>query len=408
MAISDIRREDVLGAIALLDDPVDGPEIRKQLHFGRALAYRLVHSGRFYDSKTVVGIAHGLGAGRKYLTSQDFSGGFESVVTLLKRRGFFVDSGVLHDISQLRVDRTHGRPAPYQYVVLLWAIARARAGLPRMVPFQDVRDELADILAPFAVAQTGPDPVMPWIALDGSLLWELEKPAGAQPVSESHVKSLNLAAGLSKSVYDRISDEDTWPERARKAFVAAAVDVVANLTGSEPGFLPLLQQLGLADLGSTTDVGRSPEVADAIAAVESVSNPRRMFGTRLTAAQKTAIEERAVQVTRDCLEDEFGYSTKDVGNTESYDVHATKGQEFVKVEVKGTTTDGAEVVLTSNEVDLHRAEHPNNALAVVRNITLDRSGDQPAATGGELVLSMPWEVDKGELTPIVYKYRTGF
>jgi hypothetical protein len=45
--------------------------------------------------------------------------------------------------------------------------------------------------------------------------------------------------------------------------------------------------------------------------------------------------------------------------------------------------------LTRNEVNLHRVEHPNNALAVVRNITLDRSGDQPVASGGELVLVMP-------------------
>ena len=37
---------------------------------------------------------------------------------------------------------------------------------------------------------------------------------------------------------------------------------------------------------------------------------------------------------------------------------------IVKGEVKGTTAEGAEVVLTRNEVKLHRAEHPNNALGV--------------------------------------------
>jgi len=152
----------------------------------------------------------------------------------------------------------------------------------------------------------------------------------------------------------------------------------------------------------------SPEVSDAIAAVESVSNPRRKFlRRRLTAEENAAIEERAVVVTRKHFEDELGYKTEDVGKRESYDVHATKGQEVVKVEVKGTTTDGAEVVLTRNEVNLHRAEHPNNALAVVRNITLDRSGDQPVATGGELVLVMPWEINEGGLIPIAYDYRTG-
>ena len=148
-------------------------------------------------------------------------------------------------------------------------------------------------------------------------------------------------------------------------------------------------------------------MSDAIAAVESVSNPRRKFGRRFTAAENAAIEEGAVLVTREHFENELGYSTKDVGKIASYDVHATKGDQVVKVEVKGTTTDGAGVVLTRNEVNLHRAEHPNNALAVVCNIALDRSGAQPVATGGELVLVMPWEINEGGLIPIAYDYRTG-
>jgi hypothetical protein len=157
-------------------------------------------------------------------------------------------------------------------------------------------------------------------------------------------------------------------------------------------------------------IGRSgsPEVSDAIAAVESVSNPRRKFGRpHFTAEENTAIEERAVLVTREHFENELGYKTEDVGAYESYDVRASKGQEVIKVEVKGTTTAGAQVVLTRNEVSLHRAQHPHNALAVVRNITLDRGGDRPVASGGELVLMMPWSINEGELVPIAYDYRTG-
>jgi hypothetical protein len=157
---------------------------------------------------------------------------------------------------------------------------------------------------------------------------------------------------------------------------------------------------------SITGVGESPAVADAIAAVESVSNPRRKVGRRFTAAENAVIEERAVVVTKEYFENELGYETEDVGAKLSYDVHATRGQEVVKVEVKGTTTDGAVVVLTRNEVNLHRAEHPKNALAVVRNITLDRTGDQPIATGGDLVLVKPWKINEDGLSPIAYDYRT--
>jgi hypothetical protein len=64
------------------------------------------------------------------------------------------------------------------------------------------------------------------------------------------------------------------------------------------------------------------------------------------------------------------------------------------------------VVLTQNEVNLHRLEHPNNALAVVRNIVLDHNGDRPIATGGDLVLVMPWKIDEAVLSAIAYDYRT--
>jgi hypothetical protein len=56
---------------------------------------------------------------------------------------------------------------------------------------------------------------------------------------------------------------------------------------------------------------------------------------------------------------------------------------------------------------LHEAEHPNNALAIVRHIILHRSGEQPMATGGELTLEIPWKLDPGRLQPIAYRYRTG-
>jgi Domain of unknown function (DUF3883) len=149
------------------------------------------------------------------------------------------------------------------------------------------------------------------------------------------------------------------------------------------------------------------EVLDAaIAAIESVSNPRRTFGRGLTADETKAVEQRAVQVTRDHFH-ALGFETEDVGSIASYDVQATKDEQTIKVEVKGTTSDGAAVLLTANEVELHRSEHPNNAFAVVRRIALDRSMDESTATGGELELEMPWKVDPDRLEPIAYRYRTG-
>jgi hypothetical protein len=570
VAAGDIKHSDVLRAIDLHNDPTQ-QELVRSLRFEEATKFRLVHDGRFYESKEIAGIAHGIATGQ-FWNRDDLSGGMRSDqgAGILSNLGFLIDDGPLFELEHLRVDRTHGRPAPYQYVVLRWAIARARSGLPRMVPFNDARDELAQILAPFALAQTAPDPAMPWFALRNSSWWELQVPTTPSGLTDADVQPLNLVAGLSESRYDRLRDD--------AAFAGAAVDVIGRMIGEEPAYDQLLDRLGLAplagevrsapaqhhedtsanprkadgsralivtwnpdkgewakvpggyhyaieqtargetvmedwstgvrthgvfrgdrafllqqgnkgrgiiasgtalgeiyqiphwdpenhpgELANTVDInwecvlpvedilpkeelnrqlpaiywsppgsgvlikdeladqleelwsnhlagiGRSgsPEVSDAIAAVESVSNPRRKFGRRFSAAENAAIEERAVLVTREHFENELGYETEDVGAYESYDVRASKGQEVVKVEVKGTTTDGAQVVLTRNEVNLHRVEHPNNALAVVRNITLDRSGDQPIATGGELVLVMPWEINEGGLIPIAYDYRTG-
>ncbi len=113
MAMWQILPEHVLGAMALLDDPVEGPRLRQQLHFGPARSYRLLYEGRFYDSKAVVGIAHGLSpaAVDRDGGTPGFSGGDSGAGQVLTRLGFYVDYRWLYEISKLRVDRTHGRPA---------------------------------------------------------------------------------------------------------------------------------------------------------------------------------------------------------------------------------------------------------------------------------------------------------
>jgi hypothetical protein len=45
-----------------------------------------------------------------------------------------------------------------------------------------------------------------------------------------------------------------------------------------------------------------------------------------------------------------------------------------------------------------------------RRVLLVEFGDNPpalTATGGELVLEMPWKLDPDRLQPIAYRYRTG-
>jgi Domain of unknown function (DUF3883) len=167
------------------------------------------------------------------------------------------------------------------------------------------------------------------------------------------------------------------------------------------------------DVGQAEQVGEnpaaagdSPEVNDAVAAIDEISRPRMpQRPSRLTAAENKAVEQHAVRLVRDYLESELHYETEDVGAFKSYDIHATKaGSPPLMVEVKGTTSDGSEVVLTANEVRLHNAEYPNTAFAVVCHIALDKAG--PTTSGGTLDLKMPWKPDPDRLHAIAYRYRT--
>jgi hypothetical protein len=62
---------------------------------------------------------------------------------------------------------------------------------------------------------------------------------------------------------------------------------------------------------------------------------------------------------------------KDVSGEESYDFYCRTGDLEAVFEVKGTTSHGDTIILTRNEVDLHKERHPNNCLIVVRDIVLN-------------------------------------
>jgi hypothetical protein len=167
----------------------------------------------------------------------------------------------------------------------------------------------------------------------------------------------------------------------------------------------LLGDVYAADVAAPGET--APEVVDAVTAAEEMAEPRRRRqgrGYRLNAAERLAIEQHAVRLAREYLEeDERGFTTTDVGAKESYDIDARKDGQRLFVEVKGTVSAGVEVILTKAEVELHKACYPNTALIVVHSITLQR-GEKPVASGGVLKVISPWSPDDADLTPITYRY----
>jgi hypothetical protein len=129
-------------------------------------------------------------------------------------------------------------------------------------------------------------------------------------------------------------------------------------------------------------------------------------GFRHDVEAKLAIEQHAVATVSAYLID-LGYTVSDVGANQSFDIDARRGSERLHVEVKGTTTAGQQVILTKNEVALHREIYPNNALGIVRGIEVDTQFDPPRATGGELVWISPWEIHDDALETIAFWYASG-
>jgi hypothetical protein len=156
--------------------------------------------------------------------------------------------------------------------------------------------------------------------------------------------------------------------------------------------------------GASSPERLEAEKAISIAAGKDFSKPRRQNRFQLPQALKKLVEEHAMRVAMEVLEQRGFKNIKNVGNTHSYDIAATLNGTHFYIEVKGTISLGEKIVLTKNEVLLHRQEHPNNALVVVSKITLDRN-EPPSASGGEVLFISPWEIQDSDLEALGYDYK---
>lgn len=165
----------------------------------------------------------------------------------------------------------------------------------------------------------------------------------------------------------------------------------------------------LQETDATIPGSESPEHQDAVAAItqaagRDLTGPRRQGRSRLPQEHKKVIEDHAVKVAMMLLEKKGFTNIKDVGKNHSYDIAAKLDGIDFYIEVKGTISLGEKVVLTKNEVLLHRQEYPNNALIVVSQIDLDRS-ETPSANGGNAVFISPWQIKDEDLDALGYDYR---
>ncbi|MHC2001790.1 MrcB family domain-containing protein [Methylobacterium sp. CM6241] len=127
-------------------------------------------------------------------------------------------------------------------------------------------------------------------------------------------------------------------------------------------------------------------------------------GRGLPAPLRKLVEMHAMGRAKEWLKAQ-GFTYKDVSASDSCDFRALRsGDEWV-VEVKGTTGGPSSILITRNEVALHRQAYPKNVLLVVHGIELDAT--TPKVSGGDLLAMVPWRVDEERLNPICFEYRLG-
>jgi hypothetical protein len=161
---------------------------------------------------------------------------------------------LLDSLHKMQPEMHDGRRSPYQFLVLLWAMSRARRGAPRLMHYRDAKHELGSILSSFKLAQSEPNPANPWYALMSSGWWEILPP---MPSTYKEVNDLNTIAGLRKSVYDLVVNDPPW--------AAEALIIITALIGDGPDLHDLIMRLDMSGMS----VPQPPDVAAPVVPVKA-------------------------------------------------------------------------------------------------------------------------------------------
>jgi hypothetical protein len=159
---------------------------------------------------------------------------------------------------------------------------------------------------------------------------------------------------------------------------------------------------------SRIDSASMAEIADAVEAFDRLAGKGGRQGWRVSAEERRALELYAVSAATSYFVSE-GYDVKNVGGSKSWDLECTKGQKKLRVEVKGTTGNGSEVLLTVNEVDHAKNARVELALYVLAGIKLGKGrGGKPVCRGGRGTAYWPWRINAdGMLSAVGWSYSLG-
>lgn len=141
--------------------------------------------------------------------------------------------------------------------------------------------------------------------------------------------------------------------------------------------------------------------AGAVGVEESLQSGQ---GFASSASVRQALEDHSMERANDYFR-KRGFEVEDVSVEQPYDLRCEQGDLTVHVEVKGTQTDGSQVILTANEVEFAREHTARMVLFIVHGVEIEGDAKNGvSASGGERRVYEPWDVDQGVLSVINYRY----
>jgi hypothetical protein len=155
---------------------------------------------------------------------------------------------------------------------------------------------------------------------------------------------------------------------------------------------------------SRRDVSQGEQDADLLREIaQPAKQKRRSQGRGLSGPERKMVELHAMGRAAEYLES-LGYSHEDRSAEDSFDFLARKGSKELKVEVKGTTSDLCDsVLMTKNEVNLHRSQKGSTALIIVSQIRLTRGEPGPTTEGGKIEAFLEWDIDSWSTDAIAFQ-----
>jgi hypothetical protein len=123
-------------------------------------------------------------------------------------------------------------------------------------------------------------------------------------------------------------------------------------------------------------------------------------GFQINLASKIAVEDYSMKRATQYWEKRG--IVEDVHGNSSYDLVCTVRGSKKHIEVKGTTGEGLEILVTPNEVK-HAKTYADVCLTVVSNIVVRVTPKgRIRASGGEVTVFDPWKINDGKLTAVGY------